>query len=83
MKLPFTFLKLEVVFTFVATVAYLISFIVLLAGFGWCTTSHKAGSPECDARVAGGVFAIFNTAAYGYGAYLAYGELGRTPPELQ
>lgn len=82
-KLPFTFLKVEVIFTIVATVLYLIAFIVLLSGFGWCTTSHKAGTHFCDARVAGGVFGIFNTVAYGVGAYLVYSEFCSTPPELQ
>ena len=49
-KLPFTFLKVEVIFTFVATILYAIAFIVILAGFSWCSGSHL-----CDARVAGGV----------------------------
>lgn len=82
-KLPFTFLKVEVIFTIVATVLYLVAFIVLLSGFGWCTTSHKNGTHFCDARVAGGVFGIFNTVAYGVGAYLVYNEFCSTPPELQ
>ena len=41
----------ELIFTAGATVMYCISFIVLLAGFGYC-----AGNvPKCDARVAAGV----------------------------
>ena len=50
MKLPFTFLWVEFVFTCLATIFYIIAFIVLLAGFGWC-----AGANDCDARIAGGV----------------------------
>jgi len=82
-KLPFTFLKIEVIFTIVATILYLIAFIVILSGFGWCTTSYSQGTHFCDARVAGGVFAIFNTIAYGAGAYFVYSEFCSTPPELQ
>jgi len=82
-KLPFTFLKIEVIFTIVATILYLIAFIVILSGFGWCTTSYSTGTHFCDARVAGGVFAIFNTIAYGAGAYFVYSEFCSTPPELQ
>jgi len=82
-KLPFTFLKIEVIFTGVATVLYFIAFIVLLSGFGWCTTSYPAGTHLCDARVAGGVFGIFNTIAYGIGTYYVYNEYCSTPPELQ
>ena len=48
-------MKLEVVFTLLATVFYIIAWIVLLAGFGWCTTSHDKSSTICDARVAAGV----------------------------
>ena len=55
MKLPFTFMMLEVIFTLGATVAYIIGWIVILSGFGWCTTSHKINSTICDARVAAGV----------------------------
>ena len=54
-KLPFTFLKVEVIYTLVATILYAISFIVILAGFSWCSGSHL-----CDARVAGGVSKIFS-----------------------
>ena len=54
-KLPFTFMMLEVIFTLGATVAYIIGWIVILSGFGWCTTSHKINSTICDARVAAGV----------------------------
>ena len=55
-KLPFTFLKVELIFTLVATVLYTIAFIVILAGYSWCSSSQKlGGSRECDARVAGGV----------------------------
>lgn len=82
-KLPFTFMKLEVVFTLLATVFYVIAWIVLLAGFGWCTTSHDKSSTICDARVAAGVFGIFNSIAYGLGFYLTYQEYSNTPPELQ
>lgn len=82
-KMPITFMKLEVIFTVVATLFYIVAFITLLAGFGWCTTGHSPGSNLCDARVAGGVFAIFNTIAYGLGSYLVYQELCSTPPELQ
>ena len=55
MKLPFTFMKLEVIFTLLATVFYIVGWIVVLSGFGWCTTSHKRSSTICDARVAAGV----------------------------
>jgi len=78
-KLPFTFLWLEVVYTVVATLLYVIAFIVVLAGFGWCAGQGHA----CDARVAAGVFAIFNSVAYGIGAWLVYQEYKATPPELQ
>ena len=55
-KLPFTFLKVELIFTVVATILYVIAFIVVLAGFSWCSYSQKTnGSHLCDARVAGGV----------------------------
>ena len=54
-KLPFTFLKIEMIFTIVATVLYIVAFIVLLSGFGWCTTSYPKGTHFCDARVTGGV----------------------------
>ena len=55
-KLPFTFLKVEVIYTAVATFLYFISFIVILAGFSWCSSSQAYnGSHFCDARVAGGV----------------------------
>ena len=37
-KLPFTFMKLEVIFTLLATVFYIVAWIVVLSGFGWCTT---------------------------------------------
>jgi len=82
-KLPFTFLKIEMIFTIVATVLYIVAFIVLLSGFGWCTTSYPKGTHFCDARVTGGVFGIFNSVAYGIGAYLVYNEFCSTPPELQ
>jgi len=83
-KLPFTFLKVELIFTLVATVLYIIAFIVILSGYSWCSSSQKfGGSRECDARVAGGVFAVFNTFVYGYGTYLVYNEYNSTPPELQ
>ncbi|XP_023341197.1 uncharacterized protein LOC111711157 isoform X2 [Eurytemora carolleeae] len=78
MKLPFTFLWVEFVFTCLATIFYIIAFIVLLAGFGYC-----AGVSDCDARIAGGVFGIFNTIVYGIGAYLVYQEYHATPRELQ
>jgi len=82
-KLPFTFMKLEVVFTILATIFYIIAFIVLLSGYGWCTTSIPRGSTLCDARVAGGVFAILNSFAYGIGAYFVFRDYSNTPPELQ
>jgi len=77
-KLPFTLMKVEVIFTMVATLMYFVGFIVILAGYGYC-----AGATHCDARIAGGVFGIFNTLAYGLGAYILYGEYSNTPPELQ
>jgi len=77
-KLPFTFLKIEVIYTIIATVFQFIAFIVIFAGFGWCTRNTA-----CDARVAGGVFGIMNTVAYGAGAYFVYNEYCSTPPELQ
>jgi len=82
-KLPFTFMKLEVIFTLLATIFYIVAWIVILSGFGWCTTSHKFSSTICDARVAAGVFGIFNSIAYGLGTYLTYQEYNNTPPELQ
>ena len=59
MRFPYLIIQLtnfciqfqELIFTAGATVMYCISFIVLLAGFGYC-----AGNvPKCDARVAAGV----------------------------
>jgi len=83
-KLPFTFMKLEVIFTLIATVFYIVAWIVILAGFGWCTTGHQLiKSTICDARVAAGVFGIFNSIAYALGTYLTYQEYNNTPPELQ
>jgi len=83
-KLPFTFMWMEVIFTLLATVFYIVAWIVLLSGFGWCTTSHiTRHSTICDARVAAGVFGIFNSIAYGLGTYLTYQEYNNTPPELQ
>ena len=55
MKLPFTFMWMEVIFTLLATVFYIVAWIVLLSGFGWCTSSHARHSNICDARVAAGV----------------------------
>ena len=60
-KLPFTFLKIEMIFTIVATVLYIVAFIVLLSGFGWCTTSYPKGTHFCDARVTGGVIKALNS----------------------
>eukprot|EP00088_Acartia_fossae_P071453 TRINITY_DN9802_c0_g1_i1.p1 TRINITY_DN9802_c0_g1~~TRINITY_DN9802_c0_g1_i1.p1 ORF type:complete len:186 (+),score=16.80 TRINITY_DN9802_c0_g1_i1:167-724(+) len=77
-KLPFTFLWIEVLYTCISTALYVIAFIVILAGFGWC-----AGNATCDARIAAGVFAIFNSIAYGVGSWLVYAEYNATPPELQ
>jgi len=82
-KLPFTFMKLEVIFTLLATIFYIVAWIVILAGFGWCTSSHTIRSTDCDARVAAGVFGIFNSIAYALGTYLTYQEYSNTPPELQ
>jgi len=83
-KLPFTFMWMEVIFTLLATVFYIVAWIVLLSWFGWCTTSHRGRhSTICDARVAAGVFGIFNSIAYGLGTYLTYQEYNNTPPELQ
>jgi len=83
-KLPFTFMWMEVIFTLLATVFYIVAWIVLLSGFGWCTTNHiTRHSTICDARVAAGVFGIFNSIAYGLGTYLTYQEYNNTPPELQ
>merc|ERR1712037_803194 len=73
-----------VIFTLLATVFYIVAWIVLLSGFGWCTTSHiTRHSTICDARVAAGVFGIFNSIAYGLGTYLTYQEYNNPPPELQ
>lgn len=79
MNLPFSWLKLELIFTAGATVMYCISFIVLLSAFGYCA----GDMPKCDARVAAGVFAIFNTVAYALGAYVLHNDYKATPPELQ
>ena len=78
MNLPFRWLKLEYFYTVAVTVLYFISFIVILAGFGYC-----AGSSWCDGRIAAGVFAIFNTIAYALGAYILHNDYKATPPELQ
>ncbi len=48
--LPCTWLSLEYYYTIVATVSYLIAFIVILSAFGHC-----AGDSWCDPRIAGGV----------------------------
>jgi len=77
-KLPFKFMTVEVIYTVIATILYFIAFIVILEGFGSC-----AGLRLCDARIAGGVFGLFNTVAYGIGAYLIYSEYSSTPPELR
>nr|ALS05095.1 CKLF-like MARVEL transmembrane domain-containing protein 4-like protein [Centropages tenuiremis] len=79
-KLPFTFLWVELVYTTVATAFYVIAFIVLLSGFGGCAHFRMY---DCDARIAAGVFAIFNSIAYGIGAWLVYQVYNATPPELQ
>merc|ERR1719510_2390275 len=80
-KLPFKFLVVELIFTLVAT---FLSFITILAGFSYCSTSQMTpGSHFCDARVAAGVFGFFNTITYGVGSYFVYSELRSTPPELQ
>merc|ERR1712012_16877 len=78
-SLPFSWLKLEYYFTVIATFLYCIAFIVLLSGFGYCAGLQ----PKCDARVAAGVFGIFNTIAYGFGAYILHNDYKATPPELQ
>jgi hypothetical protein len=49
-RLPFTFLQVELIFNIITTILYIIAFIVVLSGFGWC-----AGNSECDARIAAGV----------------------------
>ena len=54
MRLPFTFLQVELIFTIITTILYIIAFIVILSGFGWC-----AGNSECDARIAAGVRKTF------------------------
>lgn len=77
-KLPFSFLWVEFLFTVFTVILYIIAFIVLLSGFGWCATAS-----DCDARIAGGVFGIFNSIVYGIGAFLVYREYNSTPPELQ
>lgn len=77
-KLPFSWLKLELYYTVAATLLYVLAWIVLLAGYGWC-----AGIGICDARIAAGVFAIFNTVAYGIGAFILFNDYKSTPPELQ
>jgi hypothetical protein len=53
-RLPFTFLQVELIFTIITTILYIIAFIVILSGFGWC-----AGNSECDARIAAGVSKTF------------------------
>ena len=53
MALPFSWLRLEFIFTASATFLYCTAFIALLSGFGIC-----AGTPRCDARLAAGVRAI-------------------------
>lgn len=78
MTLPFSWLKLEFFYTVLVVFLHIIAFIVILAGFGLC-----AGSTRCDARIAAGCFAIFNTIAYALGAYILYNDYKATPPELQ
>jgi len=78
MTLPFSWLKLEYYYTLVVTVLYAVAFIVLLAGFGHCVGDHR-----CDSRTAAGVFGLFNTIAYGFGAYILHNDYKATPPELQ
>jgi hypothetical protein len=40
----------ELFYTVLATISYIIAFIVILSGFGYC-----AGTAKCDARIAAGV----------------------------
>ncbi|TRY61462.1 hypothetical protein TCAL_01778 [Tigriopus californicus] len=77
-NMPFSWLKVELYYTILATILYFIAFIVILAGFGGC-----AGRSGCDARIAAGAFGIFNTIAYGLGAYILKNDYDATPPELQ
>jgi len=79
MQLPFSWLKLELVYTAVAALLYAIAFIVLLAGFGWCAGDRR----KCDTRTAAGVFGLFNTIVYAVGAYILHNDYKATPPELQ
>ena len=44
----------EFFYTVLATICYIIAFIVLLSGFGYC-----ARTPKCDARIAAGVTSLF------------------------
>jgi len=82
-SLPFSWTRLEYYFTVGATVMYAIAWIVLLAGFGYCAGGRGARGARCDARVAAGVFGIFNTIAYAFGAYMLHNNYKTTPPELQ
>jgi len=80
MKLPFSWLKLELYYTIAVTILYVLAWIVLLAGFGYCAGTQGG---ICDARIAAGVFAIFNTVAYGLGSFILWNDYKSTPPELQ
>jgi len=74
MQLPFDWGKVEYYYTVAATIFYALAFIVLLAGFGFCS-----GNARCDTRIAAGVFGLFNTFAYAAGAYI----LHNSPPDQQ
>ena len=47
-----SFLFQEYFYTLITTVLYFIAFIVIMAGFGYCTGRGNGG---CDARMAAGV----------------------------
>ncbi|XP_040564822.1 plasmolipin [Lepeophtheirus salmonis] len=68
-NLPFSWLKLEYFYTLITTILYIIAFIVILEGFGYCP-----GATTCDTRIAAGSFAIFNSIAYGIGTFLLHQE---------
>jgi hypothetical protein len=57
------------------------STIILLIGV--LVVFDCAGNEICDARIAAGVFAIFNSVAYGFGAFILLNDYKSTPPELQ
>ncbi|XP_069669029.1 plasmolipin-like [Periplaneta americana] len=68
-KLPINWTLAELLITGTITVLYLIAFIVQLSVY-----SHYCPSYYKDPNIAAGVFGLFNTLAYGAGAFFLYAE---------